>query len=137
MGIAKPMPMLVPEPSPPVKIERVDSDHLTARIDERTARFAGVDGGVGLDHVVEDLLAVFLLFDVAMVGTDYADGDGRLRVGEIEAERASDRDGPLADQEVVGIAERRGLEIVAVELDECEVVAGRTCPPVWPRSSCR
>ena len=32
---------------------RVDADHLAARVDERPAAVAEVDGGVGLDVVVE------------------------------------------------------------------------------------
>src|SRR4029453_13646171 len=31
----------------------VDADHLAARVDERTSRIAGIERGIGLQHVVE------------------------------------------------------------------------------------
>ena len=47
----------------------VDADHLTAHIDERTTRVAGVDGHVGLDE--RQVVA-----GVALLGADDAGRDG-------------------------------------------------------------
>ena len=53
MGIAKPMPML---PAPPiiaaVAVDRgVHADHFAAQVQQRSARVAGIDRRVGLQHV--------------------------------------------------------------------------------------
>src|SRR5699024_12259798 len=54
---------------------RVDPDHRAARVDERTAGVAGVDGGVGLDGVDDDIA----------VGRGLPERDGTLRGGDYPA----------------------------------------------------
>ena len=68
-----------------------------ARVDQRPAAVAEIDGGVGLDVVVEARVEQ-LPADEA----DDADGD-RVDV----AERVADRADPLADPQIVGVPERR------------------------------
>ena len=76
---------------------RVDADHLAARVDQRPAAVAEIDRGVGLDVVVEARIE-----QLAADEADHADGH-RVLV----AERVADRADPLADPQLVGIAERR------------------------------
>ena len=79
---------------------RVDADHFAARVDERAAAVAEVDGGVGLDVVVEAL--------VEQLPPDVAhDAHGhRVLVGQ----RVADGAHPLADAQRVGIAQRAPRE---------------------------
>ena len=65
----------------------VDADDTAVRIDERSAGVAGVERGVGLDHVFDRATA--LAAQRPTEGGDDAGGDGRL-----EAERVAD--GPRA-----------------------------------------
>ena len=60
LGMAKPTPMLplwplVPEPGARA-MARVDADDAALHVEQRTARVAGVDRGVGLDGVDEGLV---------------------------------------------------------------------------------
>ena len=59
IGMAKPRPMLPPWTGDQVAAQRlerrIDADDLAAGVDQRTAGVAGVDRGVGLDGVQEDL----------------------------------------------------------------------------------
>src|SRR5256886_16549528 len=61
---------------------RVDADDLTLHVDERPAGVAGIDGGVGLEEVVERALA-----DLSRLGAD----DSRRHRG-LEPEWRADRD---------------------------------------------
>jgi hypothetical protein len=86
---------------------RVDADHPAGRITQRATGVAGVQGCVGLDHVLDD---------AHRAGgarrerpTKGADDAGRHRTGETH--RVSDRDDELTDPEVVGVAELGGSEI--------------------------
>ena len=84
----------------------VDADDGAARVEQRAAAVAGVDGGVGLDQVLERRGAAGLLVldgdGAAEAGHD-APGDG-LGVG---AERAADGDGGLADLDRARVADPR------------------------------
>ena len=77
IGIAKPMPS---EPPPLREDERVDADDLAVAVHQRAAAVAGIDGGVGLDHVLVHAALGRLRLDVAPRRADHARGDGRLRV---------------------------------------------------------
>src|SRR3954469_13120330 len=79
---------------------RVDADHLAVHVEQRSARVAFVDRGVGLDVVV-----IRAGLDVPAARRDDA---GRDRAAE--AERIADRDDPVARPHLVGVAERHGLE---------------------------
>ena len=50
-----------------------DADDVAVHVDDGAAAVAVVDGGVGLDHVVEDAV---LGVDGAALGADDAEGDG-------------------------------------------------------------
>ena len=97
----------------------VDADDGAVGGDERPAGVAGVDGGVGLDEVVEaDAAAV----DLPVEGRDDAPGDGRL-AGEVEG--VADGDDLVADLQVGRVAERRRHQAVGVvDPDEGDVVVG-------------
>jgi hypothetical protein len=91
----------------------VDADHLALEVHEGAARVARVDGGVGLNEVVVAALA-----DEATLGADDA---GRDRVAQ--AEGIADREDPVADAQIVGIAEvhRRQLLAVGIDTDHGEI----------------
>ena len=76
----------------------VDADHLTAHIDERAARVAGVDGHVGLDE--RQVVA-----GVALLGADDACCDGVF-----QAERRADGHDPLAHAHAVGVTDFDGRQ---------------------------
>ncbi len=76
----------------------VDADDLTARIEQRAARVAVVDRGVGLDRVVDREL-------VRSRHLAVQSADDPARHGFLEAERASDRNHGVTDLELVRIAE--------------------------------
>ncbi len=85
----------------------VDADHPPVQVEERTARVAGIDGGVGLDEALVGRHAQVL----APRRGDDADGDRA-----IQPERVADRDRPLADAQLVRIAQLRHREL-ALGLD--------------------
>ena len=70
----------------------VDADDLAARVDERAAGVAGVEGGVGLDDLVHHAAAGGA--HAAAEGADDSGGDG-----ELESVGVADGDGELADFE--------------------------------------
>ena len=79
--------------------------------DQRSARVAGVDGGVGLEELV------VIAGDEASLGADYANRDG-----VIESEWVADRHYPLAYFDIVGIAQRRNRQLMlGFDLQECDV----------------
>ena len=80
---------------------RVDADQLAARVDERAAGVALVDGRVGLEEVLEAAVADARR---ASLGADDAHGDGLA-----DAERVADGERDVADAHAVGVAERQGL----------------------------
>jgi hypothetical protein len=67
----------------------VDADDASARIDQRTAGIAGVESGVGLDHVIDQAAGAGA--QGASNGADHARGHRLL-----EAEGVADGDGELA-----------------------------------------
>jgi hypothetical protein len=89
-----------------LRVDRgVDADHLAREVQQRTARVARIDGGVGLDEVVVGPLA-----DVPAGSAHDAGGDG-----VVETERISDRDHPVAGKHRVGVAERE-RQVLALRL---------------------
>ena len=109
IGMAKPMPLLFDGD------RRVDADDVAAGVEQRAARVARVDGGVGLDEVRQRLVVVGR--DRAALGRHDAARD-RVRV---RAERAADGDDELADLERVRVADRGGRQAGGVDLDDGEV----------------
>ena len=88
-GIAKPMPWRAADD------RGRDADHVPLHVDDGPSGVAGIDRRVDLEEVVVD--ALVLAGDAPPEGREDA---GRDRVGE--AERISDRDDGLADQEIRG-----------------------------------
>ncbi len=108
IGTAKPMPTL---PLPPlVWICELMPITLPLDVDQRAAGVAGVDRGVGLDHV-RDREAVGRL-DLALQGGDDAGGHGA-----VEAEGVADRDHRVADLDLGGVAERERVQLVGGHVD--------------------
>ena len=97
IGIAKPTPALAFVPvTLGIGDLRVDRDDVAVAVDERAARVAVVDRGVGLDRAGDDLAVALGRLQDAALGRDDARGDG-LRV----AERVADRDDRIADLDAV------------------------------------
>ena len=89
---------------------RVDADHVAARVEQRAAGVALVQGGVGLDHVV-DRVAVRRADDALERAHDPG------RDGAVVAERVADRDHRVADADGVGVAERQRRQRPRVRVD--------------------
>ena len=102
IGIAKPTPTL-PFTSELRRELRVDADHGARAIDQRTARVAVVDRGVGLQRVPDR--EVVRRRDLAVDGRDDAGGEGA-----VEAERVADRDDRVADLDGRRVAERQRVQ---------------------------
>ena len=73
----------------------IDADQLAARIDQRAAGIAGIDGGIGLNEILEGGDAEL----TAAGGADDAMGHG-LR----QPERIADRQHRIADLQLIGAA---------------------------------
>ena len=97
MGMAKPMLLA------PAADGGVDADDLAAQVEQRPARVAGVDGGVGLEEVEVPARVE--------PGTSSRVRPLALRMpgahGVREAERVADGDDPVAHLDRVRVAERR------------------------------
>ncbi len=78
----------------------VDADHFAFEIEQRAARVAAIDGGVGLDVVV-----IGAGIDVAVARRHDAGGDRAA-----QAERVADGDDPFAEAKRIGVAELHRLE---------------------------
>ena len=90
----------------------VDADHMAVHVEQRAARVAAVDGGVGLDVVVERTGV-----DVAAARRHDAG-----RHGAAQAERVADRHHRLADAHLAGVSEGDERQrLVALDLDQGEV----------------
>ena len=114
-GIAKPMPSL---PPPWLAICELTPTTAPLAFEQRAARVAGVDRGVGLDDV-GDRRAVRRL-DVAADG-----GDDAAREGLREAERAADRvDVSPTSTPLVASVQRLQLLAAGVDLQDGEVLVG-------------
>src|SRR5271165_4388525 len=91
----------------------VDADYLAIHVDQRAARVARVNGGVGLDERLE--LAPGN--DVAALGGDDACGYGFLK-----AEGAADGENPVAHFHGVRIAQLGGRQrLLSVNLDDRQI----------------
>jgi hypothetical protein len=91
---------------------RVDADQLAGRVDQRAAGVAEVDGGVGLDEVLEGGHAQ----PAAAGGADDPGGD-RLA----ETERVADGQDGVADAQPVGAAERHHRQVRQLDGEHGEV----------------
>src|SRR6185437_12963921 len=79
---------------------RVDADHVAVHVEQRPARIAAIDRGIGLNEIV-----VGAGIDVAVPRRNDA-----YRHRTAEAERVANRHHPVADAHLVGIAEIHGLD---------------------------
>ena len=82
----------------------VDADDRARRIDQRPARVAGIDRGVGLDDILDHLAAVAR--QGAVKRADDASGDGAL-----QAHRAANGDDELPHLELIGVAQPRRAQM--------------------------
>ena len=89
----------------------VDADHVGVRVGEGATRVARVQRGIGLDDVVDE--TGVLARARGQRSPEPADDARRHRARE--PERTSDRDDQLADLQLGGVAQRRGLERPATE----------------------
>src|SRR6185312_12125419 len=91
---------------------RVDADHLARQVDERTARVARVDAGVGL-QVILDLIGMHATTTLAAQHTC------RQRV--VETERRADRQNPVAYAQFARVGKRRGWQIFGFDLHDSQI----------------
>ena len=93
----------------------VDADHFALHVEQRAARIALVDRGVGLQEVV-----VWTAVDVSIARRDDARGHGFA-----EAEGIADRHHAVADAHLVAVAELHRLQrLVALDLEHGNVHLG-------------
>ena len=86
----------------------VDADEPAVHVDQRAARIAGIDGGVGLD---EELI----VGDADLRAGQRRDDAARHRLAD--AERIADGEHEIADFEAVGVAELDGRELNALGVE--------------------
>ena len=89
------------------KNRRVDSDELALEVDERPARIAEIDGGIGLNEILVG-------FDAEAGATDGAHDTGGD--GLAEPERVADGDDVVADLQCVRVGKRHGGQLRRVDL---------------------
>jgi len=107
----------------------VDADHAAVGRNQRAARIAGVEGGVGLDYIVDHAAGVGT--QGAAEGADDSGGDGVL-----ESVGIADGDGELADAERLGVAESDGGEAGSVIVEAVEADYGEVGGGVVPDEVC-
>ena len=98
----------------PLADGRVDADDFASAVDERSAAVAEVDGGVGLNVVVEAA--------VEQLAAEIADHTNRDRV--LVGQRIADGADPFADAQRLRVAHRRHRQIPRLDLDERDVGIG-------------
>src|ERR1019366_1002294 len=91
----------------------IDADHLAADIEQRAAAVAGVDGGIGLQEVLEGSRVAR---DIAFFRADDAG-----RHSFVESERRTDRHRPIANLDRVRVADGRRRQVGFVDLDDRQV----------------
>ena len=104
-GIAKPMPMRAAALG---EDRGVDADQPPVHVDQRAARIAGIDGGVGLD---EELV----VGDADLRARERRDDAAGHRLAD--AERIADGEHEIADLETVRIAELDRGELDAARIE--------------------
>ena len=111
------------EPDADVRVDRrqhlgVDADHFALRVHQGAARVAVVDRRVGLQEILVVAIAVARH---ARAGRTALLADDAHRHRLADAERVADGEHDVADLRVVGVAERRGLEVGRGDFHEREV----------------
>ena len=96
---------------------RVDADHLAVRIDQRPAGIAGIEGRVGLQHIIDQPAG--LRAQTAPERAHHAGGDRVL-----ESVRVADGDRELADAHAARRAEHHRGQRVAADADDGDVGVG-------------
>src|SRR5436309_1524776 len=86
---------------------RVDADDLAARVDERTAGIAAINGGVGLNGFIDESALAGLHGPAERA--DYSGGQGAL-----ETEGISDGQNFLTDLQCGGITQWQGDEMLSL-----------------------
>jgi hypothetical protein len=96
----------------------VDADNAAATVDQRAARVSGIEGGVGLDDVLDQSLRTTPPAD-RQRAPETADDTGRDRARE--AVRIADRDDELAHAQALGVSQERLLQVAGVRPQDCQV----------------
>ncbi len=105
----------MPENEPVGEIEEgVDADHLAARIHQRSAGVAGVDGGIGLDEFARLIAIRFRVGPVQRA-------DDAARHAELESIGIAEGQHHLARVQIPGVAPRNAGQIVPVDLDDGKI----------------
>ncbi len=102
----------------------IDADHLAERVGQRPARVAGVDGGIGLDHVEVEPGLPLGRQDVPASSAHDAGGHRRLGVAEVIGVGVAEGHDPFADHELAALAQRHGGEAAPGHLDDRDVGDG-------------
>ena len=101
-----------------------EPDHAVLRVDDGTARVAGLDGGGDLDHVRERLAVAAAAVGRGHLLAERDDGPGLGARGATDAVRVPDDRDRVAGPGARGIAETRGLEAVRIDEKEHREVVG-------------
>src|SRR6266545_3003065 len=96
----------------------VDPDHASVGVDQRTARVAWVDRGVGLQHVLDRGA------DLAAGTRRPGDDPARNAEAALERERIPDRNDVVADLDLVGVVGADNREIAGVHLQDGDIRTG-------------
>ena len=87
------------------RIDRaVDADDFARRIEQRSARVAWVDRGVGLHHVDVHPATFAHADEIPSGAADHPGGHAWLAVAEEESVRIADGDRPFTDQQLIRVA---------------------------------
>ena len=96
---------------------RVDADQLALGVDQRAARVAPIDRRIDLDEVLEAAIT-------STASSTTLRADDPHRHGLPDAERIADRENHITDADVVRVAKRKCLQVVALDLQNGKI-AGR------------
>ena len=91
---------------------RIDAQQIAIGVHQRTARIARIDGGVGLDEILERVDAEL----IASQRADDAPGDGLS-----DAKRVADGQHLVPHLQCVGVAQHNDRQAVQVDLQNCQV----------------
>src|SRR5215472_7957891 len=92
----------------------IDADDLPPAIDERTAAVAGVQSGIGLNDVIDQMSG-----DATQSSPQGADDASRYR--GLKTERTADGDDELADSEARRVAEDGMWQVVFLSLHDGQI----------------
>ena len=107
----------------------VHADHFAPHAHQRAAGVARVDGGVGLNEVLNAAVALAREGKAAALGADDAGGH---REGQVVSQRITHRENPLPDPGGAAVAQRGGHQVPGVDLEHREVGVRIGARRSWP-----